>query len=143
MTLVDDILTQKEVNNFQWATSREVVLEVVNEFVLFFNLAMHHASAPICPTKKQDDVWHTLMLNPIAYYNFCMREARRIIRHNAGFGLRDEEKIPALQASLYTKNLWASVYGEPHPSLNGNNVSAMADCGDHCNTCHADDHPVE
>jgi hypothetical protein len=116
--LVDDIMIQPESTRFSWAVDRETTIEAVNDFVCFINLGIFHAQGRICPSKRQDDVWHTFLLNPIAYYNFCMRTAGRLIGHNAGFGLRDGEAPVLLLEQQYTHQLWQEVYGEPHPAVN-------------------------
>ena len=132
--LVDGFLFKPENSKPDWAKDTSTIVDAANSFVRFIQLAMFHAEGRISPSRKQDEVWHEFMLNPVAYYNFCIRECGKIIGHNGGFGLRDGEYEILLQEQQYTHSLWERVYGEPHPAVDASAERCHdTDCDFSCN----------
>jgi hypothetical protein len=114
--LAKQILAKSGSTHLEWATSREVVEDAVEEFTKFFLLAALNFGEPLVPTAKQDDVWHEFMLRPVAYYEACMKIAGFIIDHKP-LSSSDQDEVADLEIALKrTQLLWETFYGEPHPA---------------------------
>jgi hypothetical protein len=108
-----DILPEDKKPN--WRTSRAEIEKAAEEFLKYITLVIKNPNAKVVPSEKQDDVWHEFMLHPVAYYNFCMKNAGYLIDHNGGFGLRAGEMPILIRLYGETQKLWELTYGEPHP----------------------------
>lgn len=80
----------------------------------FLLLCARYPSQELAPTHDIDLMWHLHMLHPRAYYNDCTRLFGKILDHDGGFGMSDDER-PALEKTFAeTAELWDSEFGEAY-----------------------------
>ena len=116
-----ELLCQKEtLENFDFSKS-------YNEYQKFLYLIYKYPKSAICPTRYIDHVWHNHMLDPIAYYNDCMKWFGKIIGHDATLGLNEESKKILDKYFENTCELWKKEYQEIYANPNDKAI-----CGKCC-----------
>ena len=68
----------------------------------------------ICPNSLTDDLWHTHMLDPVNYYDDCMKWFGYIKSHDQSIACRDGGHLEILKMCEMTKVIWNMIFGEEY-----------------------------
>ena len=123
---------RKSENGFFTSLPESEVIESAARYLKFLTLIRRYPHTALAPTRDIDEMWHAHMLHPVAYYHDCIDNFGRIIDHDGGFGM-EEDEVPVLAATFqHTAELWEKEFGEEYAPDDSRGVKCKRDCVNRC-----------